>query len=524
MIRKLIILVAINFQLLQAQIPSICFEGASIYTFQSASDNGIDLVSEDFNSDGFPDIACGEVSSGKVILMIGNGDGTFIRSSSVFSTGSFPHELVSGDFNSDGKMDLVTVNSLSNSVSLLLGTGSGSFLPQQVFNVGNFPKSLVKSDFNNDGVLDIVASNYLSGTISVLIGSGNGAFLPAFSYPAVAGAEAITTGDYNNDGKQDLSLCSWTSSIVTVYYGNGNGTFQSAVNCSLNAFDNYPYSITTADLNNDNYDDLVVHDDLSYKFTVFLGTPSYTMSPSFIVGSSTPSGINMRRLGAKDINGDGNVDIITPETNILLGTGTGSFLATLSYTNFGGVSVITNDFDSDGRTDLGFMGGDLQIVLNKPLLSITSTPSIICAGQIASLTVTGANYYQWSTGQTATNIVVNPLNTFTYSVFGSNLNGCSDTRTITQVVSACTEISKSFSDENISNKIYPNPNDGCFTINLSDYRFDVEIKVYNVSGEIIFSKKVRDFEKTEFDLRSISSGIYYIQCSNTFNVLKFVKY
>ncbi|PBQ32435.1 hypothetical protein CNR22_11855 [Sphingobacteriaceae bacterium] len=59
-----------------------------------------------------------------------------------------------------------------------------------------------------------------------------------------------------------------------------------------------------------------------------------------------------------------------------------------------------------------------------PLLTINS-PTSICAGSSATLTVSGANSYTWNTGATTTSLLVSPLLTTSYSVTGSSVNGCS---------------------------------------------------------------------------------------------------
>lgn len=428
--KYLLLLLFIQARFLQAQMPPICFDTAH-YVYPLPSGLSLDLVSEDFNGDSIPDIASCVVASDKVILMTGNGDGSFNPASpAVFATGAYPQNLVAGDFNNDQRMDVVTVNSLSNSISLLLGTGTGSFLAQTTFSVGNFPKSLIKGDFNNDNFPDIAVSNYSSGDVSVLLGTGTGSFAPAASLAALVGAEAITTGDYNNDGKQDLAVCIWTYAFITVYYGNGNGTFQPGVNCPMYTFDNYADALTTADLNNDGYDDIVVHDDLNDRLTVFLGTSAFSLGTYTNVGVTTGSG-NIHVMAVEDINGDGNADIVTPEANILLGLGNGSFLAPVTYTNFSGASLIVKDFNRDNKPDLGVIISTLYIVLNEPILHVSGLPSFVCPGYSVSLTASGASTYTWNGVQTGALLQLTPGATSSYTVKGTNAVGCTNKAVIT---------------------------------------------------------------------------------------------
>ena len=58
-----------------------------------------------------------------------------------------------------------------------------------------------------------------------------------------------------------------------------------------------------------------------------------------------------------------------------------------------------------------------------PIVSITS-PSVICAGQTATLVSNGAVTYTWSNGTNTSSQNLNPTVTTTYSVIGTDVNGC----------------------------------------------------------------------------------------------------
>ncbi|MBN2772688.1 MAG: hypothetical protein JXR31_00470 [Prolixibacteraceae bacterium] len=68
--------------------------------------------------------------------------------------------------------------------------------------------------------------------------------------------------------------------------------------------------------------------------------------------------------------------------------------------------------------------------------------------------------------------------------------------------------------ENLKYKIIPNPNNGLFTIEINSKPQDfVKLLLFNTIGEVIEEKKftnVSGFFITEFDIRGLNSGIYYI--------------
>ena len=65
----------------------------------------------------------------------------------------------------------------------------------------------------------------------------------------------------------------------------------------------------------------------------------------------------------------------------------------------------------------------------NPTITISPTSPITCSGQNISLTATGAISYSWSNGITADTTIVAPISASTYSVTGTDANGCSASAT-----------------------------------------------------------------------------------------------
>ncbi|MBL4593822.1 MAG: T9SS type A sorting domain-containing protein [Flavobacteriales bacterium] len=57
--------------------------------------------------------------------------------------------------------------------------------------------------------------------------------------------------------------------------------------------------------------------------------------------------------------------------------------------------------------------------------------------------------------------------------------------------------------------IYPNPNNGSFTIEMRDYE-NVAIQIFNVTGQLILQKTLNQ-SPTKFDLTEYSKGMYFIK-------------
>lgn len=160
-------------------------------------------------------------------------------------------------------------------------------------------------------------------------------------------------------------------------------------------------------------------------------------------------------------------------------------------------------------------------VNTTPTVNATSSATLICDGQSATLTASGANTYSWNTTSTNTSVAVSPTTTTSYTVTGTS-NGCSNTFVISQAVSPCTGV-----NENVSTLggilVYPNPNTGEFTIELNNGSVK-NIDVMDLTGRVIVSNTSSN-DKVDFNINTLANGIYYvrIQSNNTVEVIKVVK-
>ena len=80
----------------------------------------------------------------------------------------------------------------------------------------------------------------------------------------------------------------------------------------------------------------------------------------------------------------------------------------------------------------------ISITVNtNPVLTVTSSNTLNCEAQNATLTVSGATTYTWSNSVTDISIVVTPSISTLYTVTGTNLAGCTNTASYTQSVAPC---------------------------------------------------------------------------------------
>lgn len=129
--------------------------------------------------------------------------------------------------------------------------------------------------------------------------------------------------------------------------------------------------------------------------------------------------------------------------------------------------------------------------------------TIVEAGQSITLFATGAEFYEWSTGETTASITISPTETTTYSVVGTNGHGCSDSEAITVTVG------HGIHEESLqSTQIYPNPVRDKLFIH-SEQPIDL-VEVYSLTGTLLYRYNSCD-TIMEIPTQNFCSGMYFIR-------------
>ena len=142
----------------------------------------------------------------------------------------------------------------------------------------------------------------------------------------------------------------------------------------------------------------------------------------------------------------------------------------------------------------------------NPLPTVTASikgPAKFCSGYTATITATGASSYVWSGGQTGSVIVVNPTVTTTYTVTGTDVNGCISPAMITQTTTICTGI---LQNENEFVSIFPNPSAGFVTIKLHEQVNNCSLLIINSLGEVVSEHVYISGQPVQVEL---PEGVYF---------------
>jgi len=149
------------------------------------------------------------------------------------------------------------------------------------------------------------------------------------------------------------------------------------------------------------------------------------------------------------------------------------------------------------------------IVYPIPTINVTSTSSVLCVGASATLNASGANSYTWSNGSNNNFAIVSPTISTSYTVDGVSSFGCSGTTLFSQSVTVCTSIDQSTESE-LNINVFPNPNNGLFTVTTPNYENTLNIKITNLLGQIVYNDIITS-ERTEINLQNYCKGIYIIK-------------
>lgn len=270
--------------------------------------------------------------------------------------------------------------------------------------------------------------------VPVLVAHASGG-VPSYGYnwqPGNGGASTFTVGALTQTTIFTLTVndaCNMTNSKtfsvnITPTVSVAGATICAGETTLLNAQGASSYTWSTGSTNNP----------LSVSPTV---PTSYTVTGA--IGPCTHSTVvNVLIVTSPNISVSGNNTICEGQTTSLSVTGS----PTYTWNTGQNSATITVSPSSNTVYQVSSGTGTCITTVSYPV-NVTPVPtmsisgSVICAGQQASLTATGASAYQWSTGETAATINPSPSSNTTYSVTGAN-GSCTNTAAYTVTVTTDT--------------------------------------------------------------------------------------
>jgi len=230
--------------------------------------NPYDGYPADVNNDGNIDVVLACALEDKIVIIYGDGDGTFDPSMDVLSlpAGYIPLTSFFGDLDNNGYGDVVAVNYQINKVSVFLNEGEGVFNQRDDYAVGNGPLDIGVADLDGDGYPDLAIPNY-SGNVTILVNDGSGHYGTPQTLTLGNSPTSIFAANLDDDGDIDLAVTAEGNDAVYIFLNNGDATFSSPTS---EAVGDSPRGIFVGDLDNEGSPDLVNANQYSDDISVML--------------------------------------------------------------------------------------------------------------------------------------------------------------------------------------------------------------------------------------------------------------
>ncbi len=183
-----------------------------------------------------------------------------------------------------------------------------------------------------------------------------------------------------------------------------------------------------------------------------------------------------------------------------------------AYQKTAGIYVDTTIIEPCGDTLL------YKTTLNAyPLAEIDiGADSTLCDGETLLLDAgIGFESYNWNNGFASTQTIIANM-AGSYSVVGTDVNGCNDTDEIIITYETCSP--NAIPGNNAFEVlIYPNPTAGLLNINMGDkYKGeDLTIHVTNLQGQVLFTKEVSKTSEISLELSHLPKAMYYLSIRNS---------
>lgn len=182
------------------------------------------------------------------------------------------------------------------------------------------------------------------------------------------------------------------------------------------------------------------------------------------------------------------------------------------------------------------VGSEMEVIMVYPTPEIELSGSFenLCAGEKVNLKAKGSRFYEWSTGETTSDISVNLSGSTDLKVTGINTAGCRNSKLIHLNVSDCllelnSEVGKNKAElatapdtpktTTFDAVSYPNPNNGEFIVKVNNITADMRIELYDSFGENIYVSSITT-EITEIRQFTLNNGIYTLRILDKSGLLK----
>ncbi len=268
-----------------------------------------DIATGDFNNDQIADLAVSIYDDSTIVILLGNGDGTFTRGEDV-PIPSKPYPLVIADFNNDMNDDLAAATTYGF-LYIYNGNGVGGFSKDSVYTGTGSARDITAYDMNGDNFIDLLTGSGNLRSVGLYLNDGQGSFAAKKSISTYRTAWYIKAGDFNNDGRPDVAAGSGSYDFDNIFVmlqdSEGNYTCSDTLSPGT-----YIADISVNDYNNDSKLDLLAADRNGLYVLSGSGDGHFSRTDTI---DFAPADYQTRDVQSVDIDNDGRIDLVAAREN-----------------------------------------------------------------------------------------------------------------------------------------------------------------------------------------------------------------
>jgi hypothetical protein len=358
-----------------------------------------------------------------------------------------------------------------------------------------------------------------SPTITI---SGNAPICQGESLTLTAGGASSYNWLPGSLSGASVSVTPTASSCYTVVGTDANGCTNSAVSC-VTLSPQSPLSITgNSNICKGNSTSFVVSGASTYTWNTGSNSSTISVSPTvtscYSVSGTGSTGCIRSATACVNVFSNpvlsvsGNTSVCSGQTSVLHANGASTYTWSTGATS-PSIAVTPNSTTSytvNGNSAMGCPGtATVTVNVNGfPYIFVAPYDSVICFGESANISVSGAQTYSWNNGALTGTLIVAPAVTTTYVVTGTS-GVCHRSANVVVIVETCTGLDDINGLAGVD--VFPNPTSGLVTVKNNNAT-TVQFSLFDLTGRKIIDGQFGP-AKT-IDLSGLTNGVYILRFEN----------